>query len=208
MQLKVKPVEPSHRENLLAQLYTEAEIEVLQQYQTMMDATSSVEAGQELCNWVSNRINVALTFLKWHNGNVVAVNKRGVRHAIIGSWWLPRFVLRGVVKERRKGKGFYWLCNGQADKNAIQVAHYAEQESVPFPEFEPIIAAHIAALEAAAERRAERVQTYILVDSRTYQRTRLGGHDTERELSGRAAAELNLELPNGYRYIEPAHVKP
>ena len=36
----------------------------------------------------------------------------------------------------------------------------------------------------------------------------LDSYDTEREVSGRQAADLNLELPTGFRYVEPDHVKP
>ncbi len=197
--MKITPVEvPAEHVTFLKseELYTDSEIATLALSQGMHAAKSSPEAGAEITAWVSDRINVALTFQSWTGeGNVLAVNKKGKRYAITGSWHEPGYILRGVIREKRNGKGFNWLCNGQANKNAEQVAHYAEMESVPFPEFEPIIAAYKAAMEAASARRGARVRKYVLVDSRTYQRVTAAalplsyaGLPLETELSGRYAS--------------------
>ncbi len=206
--MQVTPVEfPAEHVAFLQneELYTPAEVAALALYQGMHAARSSAEAGQEICNWVSNRNNVALTFQRWHDGDIVAVNAKGKRYAITGSWVNPGFILRGVIKEKRNGKGFNWLINGQANRNAEQVAHYTEMESVSFPEFEPIIAAYKAAMEAASARRGERSRKYVLVDSRTYNRVTEHALPLEMEMTGREYGQR--ELRADVRYVPENQVK-
>jgi len=35
-------------------------------------------------------------------------------------------IVRSVIREKVRGRGFTWLCNGQAGRNAIQVARWGE----------------------------------------------------------------------------------
>jgi hypothetical protein len=69
------------------------------------------------------------------NGTIVARRNAGTCHLIVGySKARKEFIVRGVLKERRPGNGIGYLCNGQAGRNAKQVAHFDESASiVPLP---------------------------------------------------------------------------
>ena len=155
MPVQVKPVEykESHRAELEKQRYTVEEIDAIALFHGMTDAKYATEAGQVICNYVAEKLGLALTFGQWHDGNVYCKNHKGVPHVIIGSWWDHRYVLRGLVRPARRGARFRWFLNGQASTGALQVAHFAEEDEVRFPEFQKIADDQHAAVNAAAGRR-------------------------------------------------------
>jgi hypothetical protein len=75
---------------------------------------------------VSEEIGRALSFsYVTHGGAVICTDAKGFRYAII-CYSGPDYVVKGVVRERRKGRAFNWLCNGQAGSGAIQIARWDE----------------------------------------------------------------------------------
>jgi len=157
MTVQVKPVSFSekHRESLAQQKYTPEEIEVIALEQGLYDAKHSAEAGQLICSYVGSKCNLKLTFSQWDGDNVYCTGRAEMRHVIIGGWCGHRYILRGLVKPRSKRLRFRfrWLINGQASTNAVQVACFAEQDEVGFPEFKEIADQYRAAMDNAAARR-------------------------------------------------------
>ena len=157
MTIQVKPVPftEEHRQSLEEQKYTAEEIDVIALAQGLYAAKHSAEAGQPICDHVGSKCNLKLTFSQWDGDNVYCTSRTGMRHVIIGGWWGHRYILRGLVKPRSKRLRFRfrWLINGQASTNSVQVAYFAEQDDVGFPEFKEIADEYRAAMGNAAARR-------------------------------------------------------
>jgi hypothetical protein len=129
--------------------YSEEDMSALAQEHNRPDAQCSEQAGQRIIDYcVHKGYTPPLTFYQWDNGYVYAKTARGALCVIIGSYHVYSnvsalgtnvggFVLRGIVKRRKPGRWTY-LPNGQASKNAVQVAHIGENDFVPFPEFAEI----------------------------------------------------------------------
>jgi hypothetical protein len=117
------------------------------------DAKTSADVGQLICNYVGPKCNRTLTFQQWYEGNIYCRTRTGVTHVIIGAWRVHRYVLQGLIKARRKGLRLSWFLNGQASRNAVQVAMFTEQDEVQFPDFKEIAENRLAAMDNAAARR-------------------------------------------------------
>jgi hypothetical protein len=59
-------------------------------------------------------------------GALLCEDERRRRHAVVCYGSLVEPIVRGVIRERRRGMGFAWLCNGQAATNAIEIARWGE----------------------------------------------------------------------------------
>ena len=152
MTVQVQPVSfpEKHRQSLAQQKYTPEEVEVVALAQGLYDAKHSAEAGQLICSYVGSKCNLTLTFSQWHGEGIYCTSRTGMTHVIIGSWWEHRYILRGIIKPRRKGHRFRWLINGQASTGSVQVAHFAERDEVGFPEFKEIADQYQAAMDNGA----------------------------------------------------------
>ena len=77
-----------------------------------------------------NYTKSTLIFDKWCHENIIARDSRGFRYVVVGSMSPTKYVLRGVVRERRRNHAFTWQINGQSSTGSIQVAHIGESDSV------------------------------------------------------------------------------
>lgn len=155
MTVLVQPViyTDQHRRSLEKQKYTPEEIDALALFNGLEDAKTSAEVGQLICNYVRPKCTRPLTFEQWYEGNIYCTTRTGVTHVIIGAWRVHCYVLQGLIRARRRGLRLSWFLNGQASRNAVQVALFAEKDEVQFPEFKEIAEKQLAAMDNAAARR-------------------------------------------------------
>lgn len=87
---------------------------------------------------VSERIGVTLTFRRDQDGDLTCTDPRGIHHTIIGYRWPKGFVVRGVVRQVRRGARWSWLCNGQVSNHGRQVAWWQEsgEDSFVIPPYD------------------------------------------------------------------------
>lgn len=76
----------------------------------------------------------------------IVVDSKKRRYVIAGDWNQATFVLRGLVRQHRRGRKWTVGINGQAGTNAEQIAHFAEQKQIKFPTFEAVFQSMIAAV--------------------------------------------------------------
>ena len=75
-----------------------------------------------------------LTFLYWHgSGDVAGTDNAGRRYVVIGTYVGAEYSLKAMVCEKRKGKYFNWLGNGQAATNAKQALFLPGEERIAIP---------------------------------------------------------------------------
>lgn len=135
----------SHIEDLRAKGYSDSEIEIIALHAGLIAhrTDNRTEFAKEVANriieFINSDCNLSLTYSGWDSNYIIARDGKGKRYVIVGSFGAVStsegYLLRGVVREKVKGRAFTWLTNGQAGKNAIEVKHYAEEAAVPFPEF-------------------------------------------------------------------------
>jgi len=66
--------------------------------------------------------------------DIIAHSQRGARYLVVGYSGMDKtFIVRGVLKEKRRGAGIGVLCNGQASRNALQIRHFDESTCVVPP---------------------------------------------------------------------------
>lgn len=98
----------------------------------------TVEAAEMIVAYLLEKeyISKPLGSLLWQNGRLNAKDENGFRYVIIGRYVHNGFLLNGVVRSRTRRSRLRFYSNGQASEGALQVAHIAEQDIVPFPEIE------------------------------------------------------------------------
>jgi hypothetical protein len=90
----------------------------------------TVEKRNKIVNYCASVYGLKLTPA---DGPHDATDEKGRRVVIVGQWIHGiGYTINGIVRERTKGKPFYWLGNGQASTGAVQLAHPAECDHVPF----------------------------------------------------------------------------
>lgn len=144
------------RAELRHELYTDEELDVLEFQAGLVDAKFSPEAAAEILTYVSQDAGIDLTFQRWDGSYIYALDARGRLYVLIGSYQDGSYVLRGLVRRKRKDKRFGFLFNGQSSRNTSQVAYWGEQKEVEFPEFRRIMREGIAAMDSASKRRVAR----------------------------------------------------
>jgi hypothetical protein len=92
--------------------------------------------NREILDFVASRFLSGYGLLQYvgrGNGHrtIVARTNAGTRHLVVGySNNRKEFIARGVLKEKRAGHGIGYLMNGQAGRNAKQVAQFDERTCV------------------------------------------------------------------------------
>jgi hypothetical protein len=89
----------------------------------------NLDIANSIVEWVNKETGLKLRFAEiTSGGSIVCRNEKHKRIAIVcyGGAYDP--IVRSVIKEKRSGchGGFNWLCNGQAGKNAIELAYWDE----------------------------------------------------------------------------------
>ena len=123
--------------------YSQEKIQAIAKYQVMLDAKHSPEVGQVICDRITNilfhqSIKTVLTFDYWKGHTLFAKDAKGYPYVVPGSWWDIRYVVRGLIRQRRKNTRWHWYINGQAAEGSINVGHFGEQVQLRFSEFDGI----------------------------------------------------------------------
>jgi hypothetical protein len=122
--------------------YSDAEIQSIARYHALTAAKTDPAAGIAICNHVNTLLNdTILTFSQWDGSDLYAADQYGRMCVIPGSWWNDAYIIRGVVQQKRRGRRYTFLCNGQAGVNAAQVAYFGEDVRLPFLAFAGVSAA-------------------------------------------------------------------
>lgn len=121
------------RSDLIAQMIrTCRNMPTVQDFLLAHDALKGSDAIAKRCaivDYCSKHYGLNLTP---SDGRHDAEDEKGRRVVIVGSWIHGLgYLLRGIVRERTKGKPFTWLGNGQASTGAVQVVHIGERDTVP-----------------------------------------------------------------------------
>ena len=146
---------PSQEKFWASEGFLPEEYGVLAQAGALYNVKHSRSAGEIILTYLREKGHVPydLTFKGWYDGTLIANNPKGFRVAVIGSYRDDgAFLLRGIVKEKGKGKPFNWLLNGQANTGAVQIKHIAEQDQVPFPEIQEVQRRFREVIEAKSRR--------------------------------------------------------
>lgn len=133
------PVTPEYTQRLQAKGYNHQQIETAWNYAHACHELHNATNGQVILDYCHQHgYAPKTTFTKWHDGYVLGKDDKNRRILVIGSFLNGKFVLRGTIRAKSHFKSMGFFCNGQASTNSIQLAHIAEQDNVPFPEFEQL----------------------------------------------------------------------
>lgn len=136
--------------------YTAEEIKALARHAVATEAKWSAPAGIAVCARLNDLLQgTTLYFDFWDGGNLYAWDQKHRRCIVPGSWTSDRYIPRGVIRQRTKGRRYLFSPNGQAGTGSVQVAFWGEEEHLVFEEFAGIGGAFAQALGGPARRRAE-----------------------------------------------------
>jgi hypothetical protein len=167
----------------------------------MLEAKHDSQTGQLICDFVNSKSSLHLLFEQWTEENVYARNK-GAPHVIIGGWYGETYIVRGLVKPKRKGQRFRWFPNGQASTGSEQVGLFGEEDELNFYDFEKVAESYHKVINEAAARRSDREGTYILkYVGAKHLFTPLVGVEEKVKMTGKEAIIKNRELDVGWRYV-------
>ena len=76
---------------------------------------------------VSAKIGVLLTFFADDDDDIICTDSKRLSYAIVGYHWPNKgFLVRGVVRNHRRGGRYSWLPNGQVGNHGKQIAWWEE----------------------------------------------------------------------------------
>ena len=75
---------------------------------------------------VSEKIGIELSYAGRVNGDLCCRDAKGFSYGVVGYRWPQGFIVRGVVRNHRRGGRYSWLCNGQVSNHGKQVAWWQE----------------------------------------------------------------------------------
>lgn len=81
----------------------------------------------KLVDWVNRETGLKLIFKRFEGSNLLCADVKRRRFVIRVYGAQARPVVRSVLREKRAGRGFGWLPNGQAGRNAVEV-HYWDED--------------------------------------------------------------------------------
>ena len=144
IQLNVGPWINDNRERLGRLGYDEQAIEAFAYEQMMRRAMHDREAGETILEHVNallklRKVRSVLTYRMWDGDDLYAYDQLGRSCVCLGSWWDIRYVLRGVVRQKKRGVSYRFMPNGQASTGSIQLAYFGEDTQFRFQEFEGIL---------------------------------------------------------------------
>jgi len=117
--------------------YQEADVRLLVKQEESRRQLRSPLAAQLVLDRASVLMDggcTKLIFLYWHGSNcIAAADYAGRRYVVIGSYVGAEYSLKAMVCEKRKGKPFNWLGNGQANTNAKQCVFVDQDERIAIP---------------------------------------------------------------------------